>query len=292
MTSHNPPNGPYSVYLHRNGQVEVVYHNSSQVSHSTSTPRHPTTNILGTSPRSTAATFGSTNTRIASSIARHEAAPPSPRANHHLSESNHHRSSEPHKSGSTNATHHSTSPASGERHRHNSTTRLEKPSQPIPIPGSHSRSRSQSQNRGHTPSPQSSPQKRARFASLAVALPPPVVTSSGHLAPPSHSHQTYTPVASSPHRSPKLSSSTLDVPASRHRPSTSADSFFFLHGQARRPRGWYNRRGDHFVQKGVIQRQEKHLEWHPIFNDYPEPGTGWMDENGRFLPMSGGILKN
>jgi hypothetical protein len=285
MTSHHTPaNQPYSVHLHRNGRVEIVYDQPSKGSHA-SAPRHTTPS---SSPRSTAATFGSSHTRIASSTMRRESPPTTSSTKHHVSESSshqhHHRSSDPHRSSSAHTGHHHSS--SGERHRHNSTSRLDKPSLPIPILGqSHSHSRSRSHS--NTPSPQGSP-KQTRFASLAVVHAP-IVTSSGHLAPPlSHSYQAQAPLTAVPSRSPKRSSSTLAVPASRHKPSSSADSFFFLH----RPKGWYNRRGDRFVQKGVVEYQAKHLEWHPTFGGYPPPGEGWMDENGHFMPMGGGILKN
>lgn len=295
MTSHGTtPNQPYSLHLHRNGQVEIIYAQTPKASH-TSPPRHSSTQAPSSSPRSTAATFGSSNTRIAAST-RHESPTTSSSTRHHVLESSaqhhqhrhHHQPSDPHRSTSAHAGHHSSSQSSGERHRHNSTSRHDKPSLPIPIPAqphSHSRSRSHS----HTPSPQGSP-KQTRFAALATVHTP-IVTSSGHLAPPTHSYQTPVPASSSPHRSPKLSSSTLAVPASRHKPSSSADSFFFLQGQSR-PKGWYNRRGDRFVQRGVIERPARHLEYHPTFGGYPEPGEGWMDENGRFLPHGGGILKN
>jgi hypothetical protein len=281
MTSYStPPNQSYTVHTHRNGQVEIIYSQPAKVSH-TSVPRHT---VPSSSPRSTAATFGSSNTRVASSTTRREPPPTSSSTKYHVSESSthhHHRSSDPHRSSSG---HHSSSQPSGERHRHNSTSRLDKPSLPIPIPvQSHSHSRSRSHS--HTPSPQGSP-KQTRFAGLATVVHAPIVTSSGHLAPPlSHSYQAQAAVA--PSRSPKHSSLTLAVPASRHKPSSSADSFFFL-----RPKGWYNRRGDRFVQKGVIEYQAKHLEWHPTFGGYPLPGEGWMDENGHYMPSGGGILKN
>jgi len=283
MTSYSTPatNQPYSLHLHRNGKVEIIYSQPAKVSAS----RHTSANA-SSSPRSTAATFGSSNTRIASSTIRRESPPTS---SHRVSESSthhHHRhSSDPHRSSSANPGHHSSSQPSGERHRHNSTSHADRPSLPIPIPVSHSRSRSRSHSQ--TPSPQGSP-KQTRFAALATVVHAPIVTSSGHLAPPSHSYQAQAPISAVLHRSPKLSSSSLAVPASRHKPSSSADSFFFLN----RPKGWYNRRGDRFVQKGVIERQAKHLEWHPTFRGYPEPGEGWMDENGRFMPTGGGILKN
>jgi hypothetical protein len=289
MTSYSTSaNQPYSVHLHRNGQVEVIYGQPTKVSHA-SAPRHTSPHVSSSSPRSTAATFGSSNTRIASSTTRRESPATSSSTKHRVPESSthHHRSSDPHRSSSSHPGHHSSPQPSGERHRHNSTSRLDKPSLPIPIPvRSHSHSRSRSLS--HTPSPQGSP-KQTRFSPLATVVHIPIVTSSGHLAPPlSHSYQAQAPISAAPHRSPKLSTSSLAVPVSRHKPSSSADSFFFLN----RPKGWYNRRGDRFLQKGVIERQPKHLEWHPTFGGYPEPGTGWMDENGRFMPIGGGILKN
>lgn len=299
MTSYSTTaNQPYSLHVHRDGQVEIIYAQTPKTSH-TSAPRHSSTHAPSASPRSTGATFGSTNTRIAAST-RHESPTTSSSTRHRVPESSahhhhhhHHQSSDPHRGTSAHAGHHSSSQSPGERHRHNSTSRLDKPSLPIPIPiqprsSSHSHSRSRSHS--HTPSPQGSP-KQTRFATLATVHAP-IVTSSGHLAPPTHSYQTQVPASSSPHRSPKLSSSTLAVPASRHKPSSSADSFFFLQGQSRRPKGWYNRRGDRFVQKGVIERPARHLEYHHTFSGYPEPGEGWMDENGHFLPHAGGILKN
>jgi len=74
---------------------------------------------------------------------------------------------------------------------------------------------------------------------------------------------------------------------SRHRYTHSHESYF-----RHRPQGWYNRRGDQFIQRGVIKRQPQHLEWDVIFAKYPEPGTGWMDAEGHYLPPTGGILKH
>lgn len=74
---------------------------------------------------------------------------------------------------------------------------------------------------------------------------------------------------------------------SKHQHSHSQDGYF-----REPPKGWYNRRGDQFIQKGLVKRQPHYLEWHRVFNKYPEPGTGWMNEEGQFLAYHGGILKN
>jgi hypothetical protein len=58
------------------------------------------------------------------------------------------------------------------------------------------------------------------------------------------------------------------------------------------PRGWYNRRGDQYIRKGVIIMQPPERQWHPVFTAYPDVGKGWMDEDGQFLRQSGGILKS
>lgn len=60
-----------------------------------------------------------------------------------------------------------------------------------------------------------------------------------------------------------------------------------------RPPGFYNRRGDKFIRRGVIRRQSNPaMEWHQVFDGYPDPGQGWMDEDGNWLPEQGGILKH
>ena len=60
-----------------------------------------------------------------------------------------------------------------------------------------------------------------------------------------------------------------------------------------RPRGFFNRRGDEYVRKGVVRRQaHSNMEWHPMFKDYPDPGQGWMDEEGNWIAERGGILKH
>jgi hypothetical protein len=306
MTSYKTPaNQPYSLYVHRDGRVEIIYDQTPNVSHTSPSRHQRSTSVPTASPRSTAATFGSTNTRIAASTAHRDSSPSTSRhhdsspstSRHHVPSTHHHHhhASETHRSTSAHTSHHIPVPAPSDRHRHHSTSSVDRRTLPVPIPVQpHSSSHTHSRSRSHslTPSPQSSPQKHARFARLPSSVPPPTVTASGHLAPPSpHSYQPPAPVAIAPHRSPQKQSSSLAVPStSRHKPSTSAESFFFL--QAHRPKGWYNRRGDRFVQKGVVERQATHMQWHPTFGGYPEPGAGWMDEHGHFMPHGGGILKN
>ncbi|CCA76832.1 hypothetical protein PIIN_10818 [Serendipita indica DSM 11827] len=60
-----------------------------------------------------------------------------------------------------------------------------------------------------------------------------------------------------------------------------------------RPKGFFNRRGDEFIRKGVVRHQpHASMEWHPMFKDYPDPGQGWMDEEGNWIAERGGILKH
>ncbi|KAG8816967.1 hypothetical protein FRC17_000119 [Serendipita sp. 399] len=64
-----------------------------------------------------------------------------------------------------------------------------------------------------------------------------------------------------------------------------------IHGRPR-PKGYFNRRGDQFIRRGVVRRQAvPSMEWSDLFVGYPEPGMGWRDENGHWIPEGGGILK-
>ncbi|KIM33306.1 hypothetical protein M408DRAFT_326072 [Serendipita vermifera MAFF 305830] len=321
MTSYKTaPKQSYSLLVHRDGKVDIVYDQPRVSSH-----QETSANAPKASPRSTAATFGSSNTRIISSSghrdssasgssSKHRDSSASANSSKHLAPESsprhgHHRhSSESHRPVVTSG-HHLSPPNPGEqhtRHRHVSMSGAERPTLPIPIPASsqphpqahrdshsHSQSHSRSRSRSVSRSPQNSPQKQTRFAALPSTSPK--VTASGHLAAPT-AHYSTQAQESTTHRPLKHQSSNsalLAVPAtaSRHRPSTSAESFFFL-SQPNRPKGWYNRRGDRFVQKGHVERVAAHFQWHPTFKDYPEPGEGWMDENGHFMPVGGGILKN
>jgi hypothetical protein len=112
----------------------------------------------------------------------------------------------------------------------------------------------------------------------------PIISSSS--SPQRHAHFAL------PHSMPNQSNLVERIPPlpqqpSRHRYTHSHESYF-----RHRPQGWYNRRGDQFIQRGVIKRQPKHLEWDVVFAKYPEPGTGWMDAEGHYLPPTGGILKH
>jgi len=109
----------------------------------------------------------------------------------------------------------------------------------------------------------------------------PVITASS--SPQKHAH------FSLPHSMPNQSNLVERISSqqpSKHHYTHSHESYF-----RHRPQGWYNRRGDQYIQRGVIKRQPHHLEWDVIFAKYPEPGTGWMDAEGHFLPPTGGILK-
>ncbi|KAG8816834.1 hypothetical protein FRC19_011780 [Serendipita sp. 401] len=65
-----------------------------------------------------------------------------------------------------------------------------------------------------------------------------------------------------------------------------------IHGRPR-PKGYFNRRGDQFIRRGVVRRQAiPSMEWSDLFVGYPEPGMGWRDENGHWIPEGGGILRN
>ncbi|CAG7848403.1 SubName: Full=Uncharacterized protein {ECO:0000313/EMBL:CCA73662.1} [Serendipita indica DSM 11827] len=60
-----------------------------------------------------------------------------------------------------------------------------------------------------------------------------------------------------------------------------------------RPPGYFNRRGDEFLGRGMVRRQpHARMEWHSMFGDCPDPGHGWMNEHGHWIPEGGGILKH
>ncbi|KAG8828738.1 hypothetical protein FRC19_000126 [Serendipita sp. 401] len=77
-----------------------------------------------------------------------------------------------------------------------------------------------------------------------------------------------------------------------NRPSTPPNWSTHVRGRPR-PQGYYNRRGDRLIRRGVIVRQkDPSMEWADVFSGYPQPGMGWRNETGHWLPEGGGILRN
>ncbi|KAJ7190285.1 hypothetical protein GGX14DRAFT_382330 [Mycena pura] len=55
---------------------------------------------------------------------------------------------------------------------------------------------------------------------------------------------------------------------------------------SQRPRGWFNRRGDQlWTNEGAYKAAPPGQEFPPELRDYPECGTGWMNEEGVHIDM-------
>jgi hypothetical protein len=238
--------------------------------------KHHRSNSSSSAPRSDMATYGGSvygETRSSSSSSKqqqqaHGSSHDRHRDDHHYRDDRHHSSSHDKRDASSSNRHVSAAaPTPGHtRHRTISASGdyLRPPTQPVKIPSS-------------------SPQKHARFAPLPQSVPTkpvalPVVSSSAPIQ-----------VASS-----YPTSMTNPRPHGHHRSSQSHDLTLYATRPRQPPHGWFNRRGDqYFVERGgVVRKADASTKWNPIFNDYPEPGTGWMDHEKRFIPAGGGILKH
>jgi hypothetical protein len=53
------------------------------------------------------------------------------------------------------------------------------------------------------------------------------------------------------------------------------------------PKGFYNRRGDQYLEDGIIFCQERKYEFAPEFARFPEPGQGYANLEGMKLHENG-----
>ncbi|PVF93431.1 hypothetical protein CPB86DRAFT_801234 [Serendipita vermifera] len=244
---------------------------SSSPSGSSSKHHRSTSASVASAPRSDVATYGGSvysdrSKAYSSSSSSHDSHPGHHRDDHHYHSHGHSDSKRDRRNSvsvvpqSTTTTRHHTHSGSGDYLRPPTAT-----TQPIKIPSS-------------------SPQKQTRFAALPQSVPTKPVA-----LPVVSSHSAPIQVASS-----YPVTNTVARPHGHHRSSHSHDLTLY----ATRPRhspplGWFNRRGDEYlVESGLVRKADSSTKWHAVFNDYPEPGTGWMDHEKRFIPASGGILKH
>ncbi|KAG8810975.1 hypothetical protein FRB91_005698 [Serendipita sp. 411] len=90
----------------------------------------------------------------------------------------------------------------------------------------------------------------------------------------------------------RRNSTQTTVPGLHHHHSSSSSSRHATSSRSDMPlKGWFNRRGDQFIDKNTVICQPMDRQFSSRFKGYPEVGQGYGDSNGNIIDVQGRLIK-